>query len=194
MSFRLYSGTRSCNSSCSLFSVFLCIFLQEHAFESSQKYKEGKFIIELAHMIKDNGWEWRSGRALVFFWPWNALFIELRGASTTLPPSNLPSPPSPTPPLQKPSTKPPRRPSRAHTHRLIVKPNRTNDINSDDEELEQLLRNHIPGVLSLLQRLRVLLRGSGAFGFDPAPLTLTTPPPPPPPNHAYKWLWWYGDH
>uniref|UniRef100_H3DD23 Yippee domain-containing protein n=1 Tax=Tetraodon nigroviridis TaxID=99883 RepID=H3DD23_TETNG len=29
----------------------------EHAFESSQKYKEGKFIIELAHMIKDNGWE-----------------------------------------------------------------------------------------------------------------------------------------
>lgn len=30
--------------------------LKEHAFESSQKYKEGKFIIELAHMIKDNGW------------------------------------------------------------------------------------------------------------------------------------------
>ncbi|KAK3531578.1 hypothetical protein QTP70_024962 [Hemibagrus guttatus] len=30
---------------------------QEHAFESSQKYKEGKFIIELAHMIKDNGWD-----------------------------------------------------------------------------------------------------------------------------------------
>ncbi|XP_078080758.1 protein yippee-like 2 isoform X1 [Mustelus asterias] len=29
----------------------------EHAFESSQKYKEGKYIIELAHMIKDNGWE-----------------------------------------------------------------------------------------------------------------------------------------
>ncbi|XP_069414524.1 protein yippee-like 1 isoform X2 [Ovis canadensis] len=29
----------------------------EHAFESSQKYKEGKFIIELAHMVKDNGWE-----------------------------------------------------------------------------------------------------------------------------------------
>ena len=32
-------------------------FGQEHAFESSQKYKEGKFIIELAHMIKDNGWD-----------------------------------------------------------------------------------------------------------------------------------------
>lgn len=29
----------------------------EQAFETSQKYKEGKFIIELAHMIKDNGWE-----------------------------------------------------------------------------------------------------------------------------------------
>ncbi|PAA84567.1 hypothetical protein BOX15_Mlig003605g1, partial [Macrostomum lignano] len=29
----------------------------EHAFESSQKYKEGKFIIELAHLIKDNGWD-----------------------------------------------------------------------------------------------------------------------------------------
>uniref|UniRef100_A0A158PBT4 Protein yippee-like n=1 Tax=Angiostrongylus cantonensis TaxID=6313 RepID=A0A158PBT4_ANGCA len=29
----------------------------EHAFESSQKYKEGKFIIELAHMVKDNQWE-----------------------------------------------------------------------------------------------------------------------------------------
>lgn len=32
----------------------------EHAFESSQKYKEGKFIIELAHMIKENGWEWKA--------------------------------------------------------------------------------------------------------------------------------------
>lgn len=31
--------------------------LQEHAFETSQKYKEGKYIIELVHMIKDNGWE-----------------------------------------------------------------------------------------------------------------------------------------
>ncbi|XP_073960697.1 protein yippee-like F37A8.5 [Choristoneura fumiferana] len=29
----------------------------EHAFESSQKYKEGKFIIELAHMVKENGWD-----------------------------------------------------------------------------------------------------------------------------------------
>jgi len=35
----------------------------EHAFESSQKYKEGKFIIEVAHMIKENDWEkgsWKS--------------------------------------------------------------------------------------------------------------------------------------
>jgi len=29
----------------------------EHAFETSQKYKEGKFIIELVHMFKDNGWK-----------------------------------------------------------------------------------------------------------------------------------------
>jgi len=32
----------------------------ERAFESSQKYKEGKFIIELAHMIKENGWDKES--------------------------------------------------------------------------------------------------------------------------------------
>uniref|UniRef100_A0A1I8BSA3 Yippee domain-containing protein n=1 Tax=Meloidogyne hapla TaxID=6305 RepID=A0A1I8BSA3_MELHA len=30
--------------------------IQEHAYESSQKYKEGKYIIELIHMVKDNGW------------------------------------------------------------------------------------------------------------------------------------------
>ena len=29
----------------------------EQAFESSQKYKEGKYIIELIHLIKDNGWD-----------------------------------------------------------------------------------------------------------------------------------------
>uniref|UniRef100_A0A8C0J6J9 Yippee like 4 n=1 Tax=Chelonoidis abingdonii TaxID=106734 RepID=A0A8C0J6J9_CHEAB len=28
----------------------------EQAFETSQKYKEGKFIIEMSHMVKDNGW------------------------------------------------------------------------------------------------------------------------------------------
>ncbi|XP_039186391.1 protein yippee-like 3 isoform X1 [Crotalus tigris] len=33
------------------------LLLQEQAFETSQKYKEGKFIIELNHMIKDNGWD-----------------------------------------------------------------------------------------------------------------------------------------
>lgn len=37
--------------------VLMVIVFQEHAFESSQKYKEGKYIIELAHMIKDNGWD-----------------------------------------------------------------------------------------------------------------------------------------
>jgi len=40
-------------------SFYFHFFSQEHAFESSQKYKEGKFIIELAHMIKDNGWDWQ---------------------------------------------------------------------------------------------------------------------------------------
>ena len=34
------------------------VFFQEQAFESSQKYKEGKFIIELVHMVKENGWSW----------------------------------------------------------------------------------------------------------------------------------------
>ncbi|MGH0188183.1 UNVERIFIED_CONTAM: hypothetical protein FKN15_028379 [Acipenser sinensis] len=29
----------------------------EQAYEMSQKYKEGKFIIEVSHMIKDNGWD-----------------------------------------------------------------------------------------------------------------------------------------
>ncbi|KAK3520182.1 hypothetical protein QTP70_017938, partial [Hemibagrus guttatus] len=31
--------------------------MKEQAFELSQKYKEGKYIIELSHMIKDNGWD-----------------------------------------------------------------------------------------------------------------------------------------
>lgn len=59
-----------------LFQKFFLHF-QEHAFESSQKYKEGKFIIELAHMIKDNGWAWLGWQTnrqcswilTVFYWP-----------------------------------------------------------------------------------------------------------------------------
>jgi hypothetical protein len=39
------------------YSFILVFFFKEHAFESSQKYKEGKYIIELVHMIKDNGWD-----------------------------------------------------------------------------------------------------------------------------------------
>lgn len=39
-------------------SIFSILSAQEHAFESSQKYKEGKYIIELAHMIKENKWDW----------------------------------------------------------------------------------------------------------------------------------------
>jgi len=38
------------------------LFQQEHAFESSQKYKEGKYIIELAHMVKENQWDWDKAR------------------------------------------------------------------------------------------------------------------------------------
>ena len=43
----------------------------EQAYESSQKYKEGKFIIELAHMIKENGWENESWEkcSLKQVWP-----------------------------------------------------------------------------------------------------------------------------
>ena len=37
--------------------VDIIIFPQEFAFERSQKYKEGKFIIETIHMVKDNGWD-----------------------------------------------------------------------------------------------------------------------------------------
>lgn len=37
--------------------IYSLYSFQEHAFESSQKYKEGKFIIELAHMVKENGWD-----------------------------------------------------------------------------------------------------------------------------------------
>lgn len=44
--------------STTLYIILLYIvYLQERAFELSQKYKEGKFIIELSHMIKDNGWD-----------------------------------------------------------------------------------------------------------------------------------------
>ena len=50
----------------------------EHAFESSQKYKEGKFIIELAHMIKENGWEKESWRYVILD---NKNFLLLIGVS-----------------------------------------------------------------------------------------------------------------
>lgn len=44
----------------------------EHAYESSQKYKEGKFIIELAHMIKENGWDWAWAVCTVHVGDWQA--------------------------------------------------------------------------------------------------------------------------
>lgn len=54
---KLKSEVDSVLKSSFYFSSSFFFFFKEHAFESSQKYKEGKFIIELAHMIKDNGWE-----------------------------------------------------------------------------------------------------------------------------------------
>ena len=50
-------GLEICNYLLSLLHCWKEFSLQEHAFESSQKYKEGKYIIELVHMIKDNGWD-----------------------------------------------------------------------------------------------------------------------------------------
>ena len=50
----------------------------EHAFESSQKYKEGKFIIELAHMIKENGWEtWVTMALLLYHVYWHLIVRSL---------------------------------------------------------------------------------------------------------------------
>ncbi|XP_058719218.1 protein yippee-like 4 isoform X3 [Poecile atricapillus] len=40
-----------------MWGLTLCPPTQEQAFESSQKYKEGKFIIEMSHMVKENGWD-----------------------------------------------------------------------------------------------------------------------------------------
>ena len=34
-----------------------CSHLQEKAHEESQKYKEGKYILEKAKVVKENGWE-----------------------------------------------------------------------------------------------------------------------------------------
>ncbi|MBN3321511.1 YPEL3 protein, partial [Atractosteus spatula] len=42
---------------CEMTDLSLYVSVQEQAYESSQKYKEGKFIIEVSHMIKDNGWD-----------------------------------------------------------------------------------------------------------------------------------------
>lgn len=50
----------------------------EHAFENSQKYKEGKFIIEMAHMIKDNGWDWRRVNNFFFIFPMDLRWILYR--------------------------------------------------------------------------------------------------------------------
>lgn len=125
----------------------LCPPPQEHAFESSQKYKEGKFIIELAHMIKDNGWEWRSGCTL-FFWPWNDLLWtawNLNHRPPCPPTSHTTSSPTPTSSTNlKPSPS-----SRAHTHLLLVKLNRTSGVAKTRERNSCQSITHVTGVLSL---------------------------------------------
>jgi len=39
------------------FSFTKFLILKEEAYEDGQKYKEGKFIIELAHMRQDSNWQ-----------------------------------------------------------------------------------------------------------------------------------------
>lgn len=53
----------------------------EQAFESSQKYKEGKYIIELIHLIKDNGWDTQSSHKL--FNTTSSTSASIDSASTT---------------------------------------------------------------------------------------------------------------
>lgn len=56
--FTLFFHSNAVSLCCFLYQIVIVFYhLQEHAFESSQKYKEGKYIIELAHMIKENGWD-----------------------------------------------------------------------------------------------------------------------------------------
>lgn len=62
-----------------LYNNWHTFLLQEQAFELSQKYKEGKFIIELSHMIKDNGWDW-GGNLLLSSWLFQKLHpLDLKG-------------------------------------------------------------------------------------------------------------------
>ncbi|CAF0771930.1 unnamed protein product [Didymodactylos carnosus] len=53
----LFNSVVNVDTSAAEERVLLTGLHEEHAFESSQKYKEGKYIIELVHMIKDNGWD-----------------------------------------------------------------------------------------------------------------------------------------
>jgi hypothetical protein len=53
----LLTGQHSvCDISCQCCKTVLG-WKYEHAYEPSQKYKEGKYIVELVHLMKDNCWE-----------------------------------------------------------------------------------------------------------------------------------------
>lgn len=144
----------------------------EHAFESSQKYKEGKFIIELAHMIKDNGWEWRSSLRLfccflLFFLTWECSLLNCGRRVIVHPSPHLP-PPAPVTFLTKKHHLHLPRLLHVHTH----PPAHRESEQTATNVWSDLLKNHVTGVSSLLWRFCVR-RGSRAFGFDPL-----TPPPP----------------
>ncbi|VDP88032.1 unnamed protein product [Echinostoma caproni] len=66
----------------------------ERAFEASQRYKEGKVIVELAHLIKDNGWdaEWLVPARLSS----PSIIQQVSRKNKELPvPITMPSPPHP---------------------------------------------------------------------------------------------------
>lgn len=176
----------------------------EHAFESSQKYKEGKFIIELAHMIKDNGWEWRSGWAPSFS-DLGMLFIELRGVSNHRPP--CPAPTAPTPP--NPTS--PSHPTSLSSTNLAPTPTRTSFTCTHPPAHREPEQNKWVAKMATARRkwsdCRKITSQESCryfkdcvFSFAAPGTWVLTPghtlprPSPPPPNHAYKWLWWYGDH
>lgn len=171
-----------------------CTFLQEHAFESSQKYKEGKFIIELAHMIKDNGWEWRSG-------PCSCLSLTLECSLSNCvehrPP--CPSRTSPHPLLQLLPYK--KHPQNLHTFASLHMHTPTGSPwNGTEQMTSTTTTRKWSNCLKITSQESCRYFKDCVFSFAApelsglTPPTLTTPPPPPPPNHAYKWLWWYGDH
>lgn len=124
----------------------------------------------------------------VFFWPWNDLYWTAWSVDHPAPPV-----PTPTSLLQEtPSWT--STPSLLHVHTSTCSSwNWTEHI--DDEEVEQkCLTDHRSPVVPFKDCV-FSFAAPELLGLTTA-LSLSTPDPPfcPPPNHAYKWLWWYGDH